>query len=426
MQNQAGGRIKFSYAWIILGVLFIGMVTSFGMRSSFGAYISPWEYEFSVSRTTVTAISTMSFVFFGVGMPVAGKLNDYIGKNYVPAISIFIIGLSLVLTAKATQIWHVFFSYGVLFSIGVAGTSHSVSTPIISNWFVEKRGLALGLMTSGMAIGMLIFGPANLFVIEELGWRTAMVVFGIIVMVVAGPLFIFLLRAKPEDKGMKPYGYKAHEGIEEKKSLDEGSKQDENKKLPVLGIFKTRAFWFLAIPYFICGFTDVGLINVHLIPMAEGRGFAVGVVALAISLIAISNIAGTIVTGHLSDHFSRKRQLAVIYGFRAVTYVLLILMQQPWMILLFAVGYGAVEMASIAPTNSLAVQLFDKYSTGTIVGFIAVSHQLGGAAGSWIPGIMYDATGAYTIVLAVSIVTLVGISLMSLGLPEPKKVKKLS
>ena len=424
MQNQTGQRASY-YHWVILGVLFVGMVASFGMRVSFGAYISPWEYEFSVGRTAVTTISMISFVFFGLAMPLAGKLNDYIGKNIVPAVSVFIIGISLLLTAQATQIWHVFLFYSVLFSIGVAGVGHSVATPIISNWFVEKRGLALGLMTSGMAIGMLVLGPANLFVVEALGWRAALTIFSIMIIVIVGPLFIFLLRAKPEDKGMKPYGYETHE----KASLDtnvENTDTDVAKnaqKLPTIGIFKKKAFWLLAIPYFVCGFTDVGLVNVHLIPMSEGRGFVVGTIALAISLIAISNIGGTIVTGHLSDHFSRKRQLAVIYGFRAVTYVLLILMQQPWMLLVFAVGYGMVEMASIAPTNSVAVQLFEKYSTGAVLGFIAISHQLGGAVGSWIPGLLYDLTGSYSMVLAFSIAALIMVAILSLGLPEPKRIK---
>jgi len=313
--------------------------------------------------------------------------------------------------------WHVFAMFGVGFSVGIAAAGHNVNAAILTEWFHEKRGMALGLMTSGMAIGMLIFVPANLFLIRQLGWRTTMLIFGIVIIVVVGPLYIFLLKNKPEAKNMKAYGY-SHSN-DDTVEASEAPKQNL-KPLPVMGIMKTKGFWFLAIPYFICGVTDVGLINTHLIPMAEGRGIPDAVIALSVSLIAIANIVGTIGSGYLADRFSRKRQLAFIYSFRALTFVLLIAMQQYWLLLVFAIGYGAVEMASIAPTNSIAADLFAKYSTGTVLGMVALSHQLGGAVGSWVPGLMYDMTGSYSSVLTVSVVLLVGMAIMSLGIPEKR------
>jgi len=240
LTKQSSRKESFSYAWVILFVLFFGMLVSFGMRASFGAYISPWEYEFSVSRTTVTLISMLSFAVFAIGQPFAGKLNDHFGR-IVPIISVFFMGLCLVLTSMATQMWQIFALFGIGFSIGISGCGHNVSASIITNWFVEKRGFALGLMTSGMAIGMFAVVPANLFIIDALGWRVAMRLFGIIIIVLAGPLYIFLLRNFPKDKGMKPFGF-SEEGS---RAQMPGGVSDEEKKLPVLGIMKTRAFWLL-------------------------------------------------------------------------------------------------------------------------------------------------------------------------------------
>ena len=403
---------------MILGVLFVGLIVTYGMRASFGAYISPWELEFSVSRTTITSISMLNFFVFAFGQPLAGKLNDQFGKSTVPTVSMFIIGLSLLLTSFASQMWQVFLLFGVLFSMGVAGCSNSIPTVIISNWFTEKRGFALGLAMSGMAVGQLILVPLNMFIIDRLGWRTALAALSIIIMVVVCPLYIFLLRYRPEEKGMKPYGYSGEENDNQSDIVP----QSPEKPLPIFGVVKLRVFWLIIISYFICGFTDVGLIQTHLIPMAQGKSIPGSGVAVAISLIAIANIAGTIVTGHLSDHFNRTRQLAAIYALRAATYVFLIALRQPWLLLVFAVIYGAVEMASIAPTNSLAVQLFDKYSKGAVLGVVAVSHQVGGAIGSWVPGILYDLTGSYNLVLTISIVMLAGGALMALMIREPGKI----
>jgi len=356
----------------------------------------------------------LSFIVFAIGQPLAGKLNDYFSRGAVPAVSIFLVGVCLLLTSRASHIWQVFALFGVGFSLGAAGCSNTVASAIITNWFIKKRGFALGLVTSGMSAGQLIMVPVNLFIIDALGWRTAMMALSIIIMIVVGPLFIFLLRSKPQEKRLMPYGY-GQTG----NGTDPGMAAPGVKKaVPILSVFKQKAFLQLAIPFFICGFTDVGLIQTHLIPMSEGKGIPVASVAIAFTLIAIPSMLGSIITGHLSDHFSRKRQLAAIYAFRAVTYVLLIALRQPWLLLLFAVLYGIVEMASVAPTNSLAVQLFDGYSTGMILGVVSVSHQIGGAVGSWIPGLLYDLTGSYNVILSISIVMLLGGAWLVLRVPE--------
>ena len=417
MQKQNGKGAAVSYAWIILAVLYVGGIASYGMRATFGAYISPWELDFSVGRSVVTAISMLSFVVVGLAQPLLGKLNDYYGKSLVPSASILLFGICLLLMARATHIWQIFLLYGVGFSIGVTGSSNIISMAIIANWFEGKRGFALGLATSGMAVGQLILTPLNLSMIKWLGWRGTMTAMALIIMAVVGPLYFFLLRSRPEEKGMKPYG---HIETEADGTLDGGGSEDKKSSLPVLGALKQRAFWLLAVPYFMCGFTDVGLIQTHIIPMSDGKGFS-SVVAIAISIIAAMNIAGAIATGHLSDHFNRKRQLGVIYLTRAATFVFLMMIQRPWLLLVFAVVYGAMEMASIAPTNSLTIQLFDRYSIGAVLGLVSISHQLGGAVGSWVPGVLYDLTGSYTAVLLLSIALLVGSALLALRIPEPER-----
>ena len=388
------------------------------MRASFGAYISPWENDFSVGRSVVTSISTLNFIILAVSSPFLGRLNDYVGKNIVPVISVFLMGLSLFLVSRATQIWQVYALFGVGFSLGVTGCRDSVVGGIIANWFVKKRGLALGFLMVGSALGQLILVPVNMFIIERYDWRTAMGTLSIIIMAVVGPLFIFFLRYKHEDKGLKPYGY------EEPASGDMTgavTPADAKKTLPIMGIFKLKSLWFIAVTYFICGFTDVGIIYTHLIPMSDGKGFPQNIAAIAISIIAVVNIGATIITGHISDHYSRKRALAVIYAFRALTYVFLILLGRPALLLIFAALYGMVEMASAAPTNSLAIQLFDKYSVGAVLGVIGVCHQLGGAAGSWLPGLLYDKTGSYTIVLGLAVALLLAGALTVLQVPEPDR-----
>ena len=412
MQKLKSGGAAVPYAWFILVILFVGLVASFGMRASFGAYIIPWEEEFSASKSLVSGVPLLGFAVFAVSQPFIGKLNDRLGKNIVPFVCLILLVTGSFLTSRATHLWQIFILNGVIFNIGVSGLSNVIVGAIITNWFVEKRGLALGLAMSGMAVGQMTMYPTNLIMIERLEWRPTLAMLSIIILVVVGPLFLVFLRCKPHEKGLKPYGY-----VESGESIKESEKP---VSLPILSIFKQRAFWLLSIPFFICGFTDVGLINGHLpaIAISDGKDFA-QTVTTAFVLIGVANIGGTIVTGYLSDRFSRKRQLAVIYIVRLFTFVLLISLQRPALLLVFALIYGAVEMASIAPVQSLTVQMFEGYSVGTILGVVSISHQLGGSVGSWVPGLLYDITGSYHVMIILSMIMLVGAAALSLGISEP-------
>jgi sugar phosphate permease len=418
LSKQPTSKLPFNYAWLVLAVLFIGLLASFGIRSAFGAFITPWENDFKVDRTIVTSISLLSFIVYAFAQPLAGKLNDLLGGRIVPSVSIFLIGGCLVLSAKATHIWQMFVLYGLILSFGIAGCSAVTASAIISRWFKAKQGFAIGLAVSGMAVGQLIVVPAALFLINLYNWRLTIFIFGLVTLLLVLPLMFLFVRSKPEELGRQPYGHT--ETGEEKPVPDQETRTVEKDQLPVFGVVRQKTFWMLTIPYFICGFTDVGLINTHLIPLSEGRGFPVTIVALTFSIIAICNIGGTIGTGYLSDHFNRSRQLGLIYAVRAVTFIFLLTMKNPWLLIPFAFVYGVTEMASIAPTNSLTTQLFDRYSIGTILGFMSISHQMGGAIGSWVPGLLYDLTGSYDLIIGLSVFLLLGSALLVLRVPEPR------
>ncbi|HHX73852.1 MAG TPA: MFS transporter, partial [Firmicutes bacterium] len=395
-------KVPCDYAWIILSVMFLSLLASFGARASFGAYIGPWENEFATTRAVVTSVSFLSFVVFALGQPLAGKLLDYIGGRLVVAGSMALVAVCLLLTAQAQQVWQLFLYYGLGFSLGISGCSNVITTAIIARWFEARKGFAIGLTLAGMAVGQLVMVPVALFLINRFNWRIAMSLIGLVILVVVVPLIAFFVRSRPEDMGLLPYGARNTD-----KTAAGGSVHVAAPQASLWAVLRLREFWFLTVSYFICGFTDVGLIQTHLIPLVQDKGFAVTTVALTFSSIALFNILGTVGTGYLSDHLHRGRQLGWIYAIRAATFLLLLLTKTPALLLPFTVIYGMTEMASIAPTSALTASLFGQYSLGTILALVSVSHQLGGAFGSWVPGILYDLTGGYSFVLLLSIALLV-------------------
>jgi len=307
----------------------------------------------------------------------------------------------------ANQLWQLVLLYGIVASIGLAGASNVTASAIVTHWFVEKRGLAMGLVLSGMAVGQLVVTPVSLYLIANYDWRLSLLVISAIILIILPICYVFV-RSKPEDVGLRPYGEK-HIAVAEQAS---SSSKAEINNDSIFAVMKERAFWLLTIPYFICGFTDVGLIGTHFIPFAEGKNFSIIIIGAVIAIIATSNIVGTIDTGYLSDRLNRSKLLAMIYWIRGVMFILVLTAENPVVLYIFAVLYGVTEMASIAPTSSLCAHLFKQYSIGAVFGFVSVSHQLGAALGSLVPGVLYDLTGSYSSVFVISIILLLGSGLL--------------
>ena len=408
ISTDARKKTSIYYGWIVASLMFFALCT-FGIRISFGAYFTTWEGEFTVGRTIVAMVSTLGWISFAVFQPIIGRLIDRYGSRLILTFSLLLIGSTLLLSAVAAQFWQLTVLLGVIASIGFAGTSNVTATTLVAHWFVEKRGLVLGFITSGMAVGHLIIVPITLYLIANYDWRLAMLVLGLGVTFLLAPLCYIFVRSKPAEMGLHPYGN--NKGTKEQEQQKPVQSAAENKSLRPGSVFKERAFWLLTIPYFFCGFTDVGLIGSHFIPFAEGRGFSLSVIALVFSVIAAFNILGTIGTGYMSDRINRSTLLAMIYAIRGLTFILLLTARTPVTLVIFAVVYGATEMASIAPTSSLCVHLFKVESIGTIFSFVTVSHHLGAAAGSFFAGLSYDLTGSYIFIFILSIIFIWGSAL---------------
>jgi predicted MFS family arabinose efflux permease len=217
--------------------------------------------------------------------------------------------------------------------------------------------------------------------------------------------------------GLNPYG----EGVEE---INSNKFVVEDKKAPFFLVIRTREFWFLILPFFICGFTTSGLMDTHLIPFCHDMGYTDQVTGTAVGLLAAFNILGTVLSGKMADRWSNRLMLAHLYFIRAVSILILLYTNQPTWLLLFSIIFGFVDFATVAPTQLLTTHYFKNYSVGLILGWIYLAHQIGSSLGSYIPGLLYNWYGSYKISFFSSIALLFFASILSLLLPEPKSTNK--
>lgn len=417
------GSKKFFYGWIVLFLCFLVLVVSLGVRLSFGAFITSWEAEFQVNRGTLALISATGLIFYGIFQPVAGRLSDLLGARFVLSGSMAIIGLSLIIIQWLNNLWVLGIVYGILISIGYAGTSNVVASAIVIQWFQKRQGLALGLVTSGMAVGQMVIVPLSIYMVGNWQWKLTFLIFGLTILFIVTPLIFAFIRSKPKDMGLKPYGmeqsnfsmrnlYHPSTPAGEKDFVLREPRVDES----IFNLFKARTFWLLMLPYFFCGFTDLGLINTHLIPYAEGKNFSSHAIAFTIGLMAAFNIVGTIVAGYVSDYINRTRLLATIYMVRAFSFLVLLFLpgQSTVLLVIFGITYGITDMAPVAIVSSLCAKLFGKYAIGAVIGVMSACHQVGAAFGSFLPGMLYDWTGGYYVSFLFSVFALVAVSALVL------------
>ncbi|MGG7222639.1 MFS transporter [Bacillus sp. ATD] len=406
---------RLHYAWIIVSVTFLILLAVQGVRLSFGAFVEPWERQFSMDRSTISLISTMSFIVYGISQPVIGRLVDKWGARAVLAWSALLTGVSIFLTYLVTSPWQLFLLYGLGVSLGVGGASNVAASVLVVNWFSKKRGLAFGIMEAGFGAGQMLLVPGSLMLIHWFSWKLTVVVLGLLLIVIVFPAALLMLRNNPSEKKTEPIG-----GL----AASEKNTAPKTTALSVTGMFRMRQFWFLILPFLICGFTTVGLMDTHLIPFSHDHGFSTTVTSAAVSLLAGFNIAGILLSGIIADRWSSRKILCFLYAVRAMSIVILIYSHEPYLLLAFAILFGLVDFATVAPTQMLATQYFQNYSIGLMIGWLSLAHQIGSALGAYVPGVIYTITGEYTLAFYLSIGMLVLASVMNVMLREPAAVTR--
>ena len=297
-----------------------------------------------------------------------------------------LIGATL-MTAK----WQMWLSLGLLLGIAAGITALVLVATVANRWFMERRGLAVGILTAGFAAGQLVFLPTAAWLITTYGWRAA-VLPGIIGCSVCAVLYILLARDWPSDIGLAPFGGKD--------VLLPATASASNAVAISLSVLRdaipSRAFWVLAGTFFICGLSTSGTVQQHFIPFCADNGVGVIAAASALATIGLFNFIGTIGSGWLTDRFDPRILLAWYYGLRGLS-----LMWLPFSgfdvvaLSIFAVFFGLDFVATVPPTVKLAAEYFEPTKAPIVFGWTFASHQIGGSVAALATGLSRDALASY-------------------------------
>jgi sugar phosphate permease len=406
-----GPAKKLHYAWIVAGVTFVVGLLTAGVRAAPGVLIVPLEREFAWSPATISFAIGINLLLYGLVGPFAAALMDRWGVRRTMALAMVLTAGAVALSPAMHQAWQLILLWGVAVGAGTGVIGSFLAAYIATRWFHTRQGLVVGVLTAANAAGQLVFLPSLAELATHFGWRLMAVVLAV-TMVVFVPLVVLLMRDRPRDLGLAPYGD------------DRGPRAAEpTPGNPLMAAFRAlgeggrkRDFWLIAGGYFVCGATTNGLIGTHLIPACVDHGLSeVAGAGLLAAAGAFSFIGGTL-SGWLSDRCDNRLLLAWYYGLRglALMYLPFAFDQSIFGLPLFAVFYGLDWIASVPPTVRLLNRIVGTEKTGIMVAWITVIHQAGSATAAYLGGVSRTAFGTYFEAFMLAGLLLIGAAVMVL------------
>ncbi|MBM4442341.1 MAG: MFS transporter [Candidatus Rokubacteria bacterium] len=366
--------------WAMIATVWLMLGVAFGVMFSFPVFLVPLLEEFRWSRGVAAGAFSLSAIVQGVLSPVVGALTDRLGPRKVILGGVGLLGVSCLLGSRIETLWHLYAVVGVLMAAGVCAVGFVPSGALVARWFAHRQASMMGIVFSGMGVGVLTIGPLAQWLISTRGWRDAYAALGIGAIVLLAPLVWFGVREAPRATP-RASGTAASEAVD----------------VNVRDAFRTRAFWALFFAYF-CTPMAVFTVVTHQVAFAVDHGFARMFVAGVFGLTGLMSIVGRIVFGIAADRIGRALSATISYACTAAG-TLALLSLEWWAhpaglyvyALLFGLGFGARGPIITA----IAAQVFPGKRFGAIYGYLSIGNGLGGAIGPWFAGALFDVTGSY-------------------------------
>lgn len=383
---------------LIAGALII--LVSFAIRASFGVFQIPISEEFNWPRAEFSLAIAIQNLAWGIGQPLFAAFAERFGDRKAIFLGAIFYAVGLVLSSFAVSPGAIQL-LEVMVGFGVAGTGFGVILAVVGRASTDaNRSMSLAIATAAGSGGQVIGAPIAEWMLGFMNWSEVFLIFAAAILLVL--LSLPMMRAP----------------VQPKAEVDESLRK-------ILGTaLRDPSYAMIFIGFFSCGY-QLGFITAHFPafvtemcgPIQPGGVLhTLGITttstlgAVAISMIGLVNIGGTLLAGWAGNRYSKKYLLAGIYLTRTIAAGLFIMMPiTPTTVIVFSVVMGATWLATVPLTAGLVGYIFGLRFMGTLYGIVFLSHQIGSFIGVWLGGRLYDIYGDYTLVWWVG----VGVGLLS-------------
>jgi MFS family permease len=418
-------RLPFYYGWLIVGIAFVTMAIAVTARTSFSLLLPPLIEEFGWERGLAAGAFSFGFLVSAVLGPIVGRVMDRKGPRLVIECGVVTVAAGLLLATAIANPWHFYLTLGVLVGAGANLMTFTVHSQFLPNWFVRRRAFAISIAFSGVGIGAIVLLPWLQEIIVREGWRAACWVMGLLVLLVLGPLNLFVWR-RPQDIGLLPDGASA-QGATAAAARAASNVVDPAwvaVEWTLARALRTARFWWIAVAFF-CALFAWYAVQVHQTKYLIEIGFPPIEAAWALGMVSVVAIPGQIGLGALSDRIGREWVWTAGCAGFAICYAALVALEgspSPVLLWLMVISQGSLGYALTSVMGPIMAEIFEGPHFGSIFGTMTVAMIAGGAIGPWLSGVIYDATGSYRLAFLLAIACCV-VSAAAVWLAGPRKVR---
>lgn len=409
---QEIGKTRLFYGWIVVAGAFVSFAVGSGLMHSFTVFFVAFLEEFGWSRADTSVAYSMSQFISGISAPLIGILVDRLGPRILVLSGGIILAVGLGASAYVSTLWQLIMLYGLIMTIGANCLGLLVSAPLVSRWFVRKRGMAIAIVQSANGFGRAASTPLVQLLISSVGWRASYLVLSAFMAVLILPLMRLFQIREPGDMGLSPDGLAATAPTSSRaqRSPQRPAPSAPSRDWNLWEAMKTPHLWLLFGVYM---FTGLGsfFVSLHQLAFAVDLGFDKLYAASVLGAGSFLTISGIIGIGTISDYIGREISAILAYMISIIGVICALLLSsadQSWILWLHACFFGVTWGARGPLITAKTADLFQGTHLGAIFGVISIGTGIGAATGSWASGLIFDLFGSYQIAFLLSIASYLG------------------
>jgi MFS family permease len=417
--------------WIVIASSTLTTYNSGVLFYGFTAFFSPVVNEFGWSRAATSFAFSLQRMEGGIAAPIVGYFIDRLGPRKMSLFAVIVFGTGFLMLSRMDSLLSFYIAF-IVASIGHSAGFYAVGSTTVANWFVVKRGKAMGFVTGGVALaGTLV--PVLVWLIDRHGWRQSLVIAGVIMWIIGIPLSL-VFRHKPEHYGMLPDGNTA-QAPETPKIETEGTgklpeqtvqttKPNQETDYTAMEAIKTRSFWFLAVGTSL-SFMAMSALFVHIMPFLELIGISRERAGLVVTFTILLSVLGRVGLGWVSDYMNRRYVFCIALGMQVIGMLFFANIRSFWHIIVFLITFSPGYGAPIPLRPAMQGEYFGRKHFGTIQGLFlsvsTVSTMIGPPFAGWI----CDVTGSYRLAFQIlAAIPAIAIFFIMLTPPPQRKIGK--
>jgi sugar phosphate permease len=389
-------RAGIHWAWVILATCFANLFINYSVRLGYGVALPEMLRDLGLGRTAGGSIYNAYLLSYIALTPFTGYMTDRLGARRVIATCSLVLGTGICLMGSSHSLWMACLSFGIA-GLGATGMWTPVIT-VVQRWFApHRRGLALGILSTGYGLGFATMGAVFPWVVHHFNWRYAWYFLGASAL---GMVLIngLLLRRDPESTGRTPWGDRVS------RPQDGGPEIGPLGRTGTVHVFGERTFWLIGLSYFSIAFSLYG-ITTFMVDYANVQlGLPMAKASLLATVHGLCQIVGVLAILPLSDLLGRKRTLLISNACITASLVGILLSGDSWQVLYLMVGVLAVFYGATFPMyGACAGDYFPKEVMGTVIGAWTPFYGVGAVLVHWVCGVLRDVSGTYDLAFLINV-----------------------